>query len=120
MSGGWAEERAKEWLVEVDRFDPVWLDTSTAGVGLLGDLAALLREVEDRCVRDFTTEEPCPKCGLGISAQCYGCRMVAQRTDLLAEVRRVIGESRKALWAADEYRGADWVLDEILRRLGEL
>ena len=96
----------------------VALGMAASSVGL----RALLVEVEDRCVRDFTSEEPCPKCGLGVSARCYGCQMVEQRKALLAEVWRVVEDVQKSIWGAPSDTGSAVTLccHEILARLDKL
>lgn len=92
----WADEKALEWLVlrcdhELCAPEKLCPECSQGQTSL----AALLRKVEERCLQDFTSEEPCPQCGLGVSTRCYGCQMVEQRKALLAEVRRVVGEERE-------------------------
>lgn len=52
MSGDWADERAREWIVGMNldgkSIDPVWLDTTSSGGACLASLAALLRKVNAR------------------------------------------------------------------------
>ena len=55
-------------------------------------IQAALDAAEQRVLDDLLGTDPCPKCGSGVSAGCYGCRVI--------ELEKQLAEAKAALDAA--------------------
>lgn len=94
----WTEEtRARlEWLA--DKGDPETGAVNQISFGAQGwreqmrpAIRAALAEVkrQNEIIEGLCSEEPCPRCGYGVTTDCYGCRIkavIAQRDELTLQL----------------------------------
>ena len=73
-------------------------------------------EKKQETIDDLCSQEPCPKCGYGVTGQCYGCVIKKLRTEneRLKEFARYV--IRTECWSLGEQDGGE--IQELAEKLG--